>query len=229
MLQIIFDSDIIKTSCASSFDNVTIKTEYSDAKSGFIFDKAKNTMIINYDVNSEINKNIFDIISEREKIFLENLCKEKNFSNCWVTFLDGKIQQFVDGKFEFNNNFKKSPSQKLSLLFNDNLKIIFSNKEIGLEEFKKTCQNKFFNFELNLRFYAIIYTTKNNINIKIKLKVPEIKILQLKDITLNLFRVKDFDKNTDSYMYKNNYEYIPKYPTNKKKVIENILQLIKKE
>jgi hypothetical protein len=231
MLQIIFDSETIKTNCASSFDDIVIKTLYSDPKSGVQFNKARNTMLINYDTNSciddvtrscEINKNIQEKITEREHKFLNDLCSEKKITNCWVTFLDGRIKQFVDGNFEFNN---KNNKKSLSLLFNDNLKIIFSDKEISLQDFKKTCQNKLFNFELKLIFYATIYTTKENINIKLKLKVSEIKILQLRDKTLNLFRVKEMNVNTN---INNNYEYFQKYPTNKKKVVDNILQLINK-
>jgi hypothetical protein len=233
MLQIIFDSETIETNCASSFDDVVIKSLYSDPKSGFKFDKARNTMIINYDKNShfentnedlqkcEINKNIQEKITEREQKFLTELCSVKKISNCWVTFLDGRIKQFVDGKFESNN---KNNKKSLSLLFNDNLKIIFADKEITLQDFKKTCQNKLFNFRLKLLFYATIYTTKDNINIKLKLKISEIKILQLRDKTLNLFRIKEMNTNTN-----NNYEYFQKYPTNKKKVIGNILEIVKKQ
>jgi hypothetical protein len=238
MLQIIFDSETIETKCVSSFDDVVIKTLYSDPKSGLKFDKARNTMIINYDTNNyntnnnedadlqncEINKNIQEKIAEREYKFLNELCLEKKITNFWVTFLDGRIWHFVDGITD--GNIKLNNKKSLSLLFNDNLKIIFADKEINLQDFKKICQNKLFNFELKLMFYAIIYTTKDNINIKLKLKVSEIKILQLRDKTLNLFRVKEI--NGINGNTKNNYEYFQKYPTNKKKVIDNILQLVKK-
>lgn len=238
MFQIIFDSNIIKTACTVSFDEIKINSSFSDEKTGRVFDKAKNTMIVNYE-NDENNKNMKDAISDREKNFISELCQKKNISDCWVSSLGEKVKFLQNDKPESDQlkPRKKITKDKpsLPLLFNDKLKIIFADKEINLEEFKKICNNKICNFELGLMFYAVIHQNENknkantdklNTNIKIKLKVTEIKISKLKDKTLNLFKIQKSHTN-NNYSY--NYNYIPKYPTGKKKAVENILHLIKKE
>jgi hypothetical protein len=251
MLRIIFDKNHIGERYSSTFENINIMTvqkeNENNSKNDFYFEKARNNMILNY-----VKKEMIENITEKEKIFLNELCKAKNITNCWVKFLDGKKKYSENGIFEFdyNQNYDKNQDNEdkdknkykknnLNLTFNEKIKIILDDKELKIDEFKEICKTKHVTLDFQFMFYAIIYTTReinNEINkeiyksnIQIKLKVTEIKILQLKDKTLNLFQVdaSEIIKNSNKYL-NTNYQIIPKFPTNKKKAIQNILQIVNK-
>ena len=77
------------------------------------------------------------------------------------------------------------------------------------------------NFTIGCMFYAVVHTTKDNINITIKLKLSEIKIIETKDKILSLFQV-EVEKP------KRQFAYIQKYPTGKKKAMGKIMQIFNK-
>ena len=223
MFEIIFDSETINLQCNVADKNLQINTYEPDPK--IKFNNPRNIINIKYDVDNS-QSDIAEKILNAETTFLNALFSHKNFSKdfCWITTLGKKkLQHQIENKeidsngknFEYNKNIKNN----LNLQFNDNLKIEFNNKSIDIEEFKKICEHKIINLDLKLSLYALIYTTKDNINITIITKVKEIKVLELKEKLSHLFQIEK--SNTT-----NTFEYFQKFPTGKKKAVQNILQIL---
>jgi hypothetical protein len=221
--EIIFDSETLDIRCFVPFNDLKIST-ITDQHTQF--NNVKNAIDIKYDIN-ESQADISEKILGSETKFLNKLLTLKKFNSdaCWITTLGGKkifhdfkkTEILKSGKdFEY----KQKMGNSLHLSYNDKIQIEFNNNLIDIEEFRKICDHKMINLDLKLMLYAFISVSQNNnVNINMKAKVKEIKVLELKDKISYLFKM-------DNINTKNNYEYFQKYPTGKKKAVNNIMQVL---
>lgn len=223
MFEILFDDpqEELEVECSVRSNNLKVNTFNANVNGNppAMFQN-RNLIEIKYDRNlignesEKISGNIYDA----EVKFLNRLLSNPKYKDkfCWITCYGGTKTCYEPTKG--NVNIKKNLTNNLYLSFNDKLKIDYNNENIGVEKINKLLEHKIANIHIKFMFYAIVKTTKDSINISIKLKLKELKILELKDQILSLFQV-DVQNKTRQF------EYLQRYPTGKKKTVNNILQL----
>lgn len=227
MFEIIFDSNELEEQCVVKSQNLNINVFSPTNNIPLVFEN-RNIINLKYEKNlmSNESNSINDNIYEAQFKFISRLLNNDKFKNefCWINCYGGQKISYdhIKQKISYDPikqkiNMKKS-DDRLQFSFNDKLKINYNEKDIGITEFKKLCEHNISKFNLKFLFYAIIRTTKDNININIRMKLKEIKVLELKDQTLSLFNVSMQNNNRQ-------YEYLQRYPTGKKKTVNNIMHL----
>jgi hypothetical protein len=221
MYKIIFDSQTIDAQLMVDYNNMTI-TQYSgEQKVPSPFNKTSNNIQIKY--NKDSSEDITEKLHHAESLFINSLIDRKknelDGKKCWITCLR-KDKVLYDSSKPVS--IKKSYENALFLSYNDNLEIGFNNNNIDIKEFQELFNHNTGNFNLSLIFYAVIYTTKENVNISIKLKLKDMKVLELKNKLLHSFKV-------ESSRPTRQFEYFQKNPTGKRKAVNNIMQLFKSE
>jgi hypothetical protein len=225
MYQIIFDSEIIESTISA--DEISLVSFSPTEKNGFQFEKNPNILSLNLS-QTDNNENIENIefvnkISKKELNFTKELCSLKQITDYWVTFLNQKKWNSVNGgdileqKVELDN--------KMMVRFNDDCVIKLNDDNLTIDEFVKICKHKNMKVAIKLSLYAIINKTQTNTNIIIRCKIREIVILKAKDKILNLFQI---DEKTIS-KENNKTFFLPTYPMSKKKAVNNILQILQKD
>lgn len=236
MFKILFDSQPFQSTLITDhIDHNIISNTKNDQNNHFHPSSMLDFKITQNQSNNEIQ----EIVKTKELIFLENIFSEKDPCDCWVKFLNGKkynietvtrINSGYSMGIKFKDNEKKiiginnKLSNSINCRFAHDFPIKLSKDLIKLGDLKELCQKKNVKLDLTLQFYAIISAdpVKKTQNIQIRLKIREISIIQINDKILDFFHISNLNTNKN----KNGYEYIQRYPSQKKNVINNVLNLL---
>jgi hypothetical protein len=207
MIQIVTDNETQKF----TFNCTKILVETNKEELSPV-NKDSNTINISYD---DIKKTFSSILLDKEKKYIKRLCEEKQIKDVFVKMSNGDKKKINGDNIIFGMG-KNSYYSDIKFRFNDKLDIVLGGKEINIDEFKKICESKKIKIECEFKFYSVIYKTQEKTNIMNRMKILNIKILEMFGEHELIQNYKNYDCFYDK----------KKYTTSKKTAVNNIMKLL---